>query len=435
MKVNIFDYYDQNTQNLIQSLKTAQLNRQSLFVHYDGELPEGALSPFTFFTKVQETNRRGLFFNRVPVPEFYDIIVGGANSARIQYDGRTAGLITFRREGYRLVDNVVWYSAEDGDKVIKKDFYNIAGIHFATTYFQDGEEYETKYFHEDTTVITENHDSGIIKLQYQGQVHDFANLTMFFSYFLQEAKIDPTDIVINSLSYPLFIAHLLNNQNTTLFWQEPLADNVPGNMVGELEQRQAVTKIIFGNQTQLNQVANQFPQTAVQLAYLSNIGEFVRETQYRPRAFVLTNSDDLRGLNEILTRLPQLHVTVAAFTEMSKKLLDQGDQHQNLRLLPSFSPRGIQKELADADIYLDINAGGKVGNIMREAYQNHMLILTDQNVKTENYKSLDYQQTSTLIADLIAILSDQNMWQAKLEQLISQNGPLSTAADYQKLLS
>lgn len=434
MKVNIFDYYDENSENLLQSLKTAKLPRKSLFVHYNGELPKGAMSPYTFFTGLKETNTQGRFFNKVEVPDFYDIIVGGANSARIQYDMRTAGLIKFRQEGYRLVDNVVWFSAENGDKVVRKDWYNIAGNLYASTYFKDGQAYDTKYFKDGATVITENHNSGMIKLQYQGKVHNFVNITAFFIFFLQEAKINALDIVINSLSYPLFITHVLANKNTTLFWQEPLGDNVPGNMVDELENQLSFKQIIFNDESQLQLVQEKYPDTNVKLTYLSNIGEFSRKTKYRPNAFVLTNSDDLRGLDEILTGLPDLNVTVAAFTEMSKKLLEQGDKYHNLRLLPNFAPREVHLELEKADIYLDINAGGKVGNVMRHAYQNRMIILSDQSVKNGKHRSLVYNSTQLLQADLTAILADKHVWDAKLAQMISQNGPVSTATDYRELL-
>lgn len=435
MKVNIFDYYDENTENLLQSLKTAKLPRKSLFVHYNGRLPKDAMSPFTFFTGLKETNTQGRFFNRVDVPDFYDIIVGGANSARIQDAMRTAGLITFRTEGYRLVDNVSWFSKEDGNTVIRKDWYNIAGDLYASTYFNNGEAYATRYFKDGEPVITENHHSGIIELRYQDKTYDFANITSFFVFFLQEAKINALDIIINSLSYPLFIAHTLHNEKkTTLFWQEPLGDDVPGNMVAELENQTSFKQIIFSDESQLKFVSERFPETKVQLTYLSNIGEFTRKPKYRNKAFVLTNSDDLRGLDEILTALPDLKVTVAAFTEMSKKLLDQGDKYQNLQLLPNFAPREVYLELEKADIYLDINAGGKVGNVLRHAYQNHMIILTDQNVQIGKYKSLVYNGTQPLVTDLKAILADKSVWDAKLTQMISQNGPVSTVTDYRKLL-
>ena len=434
MKVNIFDYYDENTENLLQSLKTAKLPRKSLFVHYNGRLPKDAMSPFTFFTGLKETNTQGLFFNRVAVPAFYDIIVGGANSARIENGMRTVGLITFRSEGYRVVDNVTLFSKEDGDTVVRKDWYNISGDRYATTYFKDGEQYATRYFKDGQPVITENHRSGIIELRYQDKTYDFANITAFFVFFLQEAKINALDIVINSLSYPLFIAHTLHNEKTTLFWQEPLGDDVPGNMVAELENQTSFKQIIFSDESQLKFVSDRYPDTKVKLTYLSNIGEFARKTKYRHQAFVLTNSDDLRGLDEILTALPDLKVTVAAFTEMSKKLLEQGDKYQNLSLLPNFAPREVHLELEKADIYLDINAGGKVANVLRYAYRNHMIILTDQDVKAGRYKSLVYDGTNALIADLTALLNDKTVWDDKLRQMISQNGPVSTATNYRKLL-
>lgn len=74
MKINIFDRYNENAKKLMHSLATAGMESKSLFVHYDGELPKGGMSPYSFFTKLpEESEEQGLFFDQVVTPEFYAI--------------------------------------------------------------------------------------------------------------------------------------------------------------------------------------------------------------------------------------------------------------------------------------------------------------------------------------------------------------------------
>nr|AIA83725.1 CAZy families GT8 protein [uncultured bacterium] len=58
--------------------------------------------------------------------------------------------------------------------------------------------------------------------------------------------MQPSEIYINSLSYPLFISRALNiGRQTTLFWQEAMGQEVPGNMKNELEKAVTLKRIFL----------------------------------------------------------------------------------------------------------------------------------------------------------------------------------------------
>lgn len=436
MKVNIFDFYNEQTRTLLQSLKTAELERTSLFVRYQGELPAGAMSPFTYFTGISEANRDGRFFNQVVIPEFYEIRHTDGLGANIEFLKQIVGRINYRHKGYRLVDSVDWYDKPDNKQLIKKDLYNIAGDHYATTFYNAGKAYATEYYRNGATAIVENLETQTIELTYQAQTHFFDNLTQFFLYFLKVADITVTDNYINSLSYPLFISGAIANvPNTTLFWQEPMGAEVPGNMANELEHPKALQQIVFDKEAYLAEVIKLYPDTTIQLDYLSPIGVFKRQTAYRKAAFILTNSDNMPGLETILETFSELTVTVAAQTNMSDKLLNIGEKYPNLRLIPSISDAHLADELEKADIYLDINAGNKVGDILKRAYQAQMLILSLAKFKQNNYRSLVFEDTKTICDAIANALNKQASWRKMLNQLIEQGGKQSTVADYQQALA
>lgn len=436
MKINIFDYYNDNTKRLINSFETAKISRKNLFVHYDGNLPEKSGNPFTFFMGLEDSNKEGLFFNEVDVPEFYDIKHVSGTDANIETMGHVVGRVNYRKEGFRLVESVDWFLNYDKKNVIKRDFYNIEGYHYASSFYSNDKKYLTEYYKNSETVIIENLNTRKIQLINNSKKIIFNNLTEFFIYYLEKANIAVEDIVINSLAYPLFIAKSMTNiANTTLFWQEPLGENVPGNMVEELNEPMALKQIIFNDKKHLQQVEDKYPSTEIELGYLSDIGEFTRKNIFRKKAFILTSSDRIFGIEDILTTFPDLDITVAAYTNMSTKLEHLGTQYRNLHLIPSLAPKNLESELEKFDIYLDINAGMKVDNILKKAYRHKMLILSLDKVKISDYKSLNFADISSLCNELSNTFSSKSNWIFNLNKMIQQNGETSTISDYQKIMN
>lgn len=439
MKVNIFDKYDDNTKTLIQSFETAEIKRKHLFVRYDGDLPENSLDPFTFFTEINDKtiDIEGKFFNQVTVPDFYDIRHIDGGSANIEYMGKIAGKIYYRKEGYRLVDRVDWLATENTNNIIKRDHYSRMGKHYASTFFSLNDPYKKEYYNtEGEVIISESLLHHTFQIHQGKIVRHFGNITQFFMYFLKKAKIQVSDIYINSLSIPLFISVALNiGAKTTLFWQEPLSETPPGNMVHELKNQTCLRQIIFMKETQLKQIKSSFPLTKISLNYLSNIGKFSRDNYFRNSALILTNSDNIYGLQDILENFPELVITVAAYTNMSTKLLNLGDKFDNLILIPSITDDELQNELQKADIYLDINHGIKVGNILKQAYQQHMIIFAYKEVAVSGEQNIIFDDIRSLCNHLSYIMTDRTNWQKLLIKTLEKDGHQSKINDYYSVLN
>lgn len=437
MEINIFDRYDAQSKKLIHSLETAGIHRDNYFVHYDGDLPAQGSSPYTYFTGIGSQEKEGLFFDKVKIPQFYGIRHIDGGSANIEYLDRVVGKIHYRDEGYRLVNTVEWYSAENIQLPVKVDRYNRYGQHYSTTFTNENGAYLTEYYDASgDLIISEN------LMPYSLVLHDrlgekhFDNLTQFFIYYLKIINVNVSGTYINSLSYPLFISRLLGiRRGTTLFWQEPLADDVPGNMKDELITPKALNQVVFMNYNHMLKVAKLFPKTEIGLNYLSPIGEFVRENHFRMSAFILTNSDNIYGIRDILTSFPELNVTIAAYTNMSQKLLHLEDEFSQLTLIPSIDQDQLSIALAESDIYLDINYGLKVDHIIERAYQQHMIILSYKEVAQYDTNSLIFEDVRDLCNNLSYILTDRTNWQTLMTKMIDKNGIQSTIKDYQKTLN
>ena len=94
----------------------------------------------------------------------------------------------------------------------------------------------------------------------------------------------------------------------------------------------------------------------------------------RPEAVILTNSDQIEHLDEVVQAMPNIHFHIAAITEMSSKLL-AFKKYNNVHLYPNATTKQIQKLYQTSDIYLDINHGNEILDAVRGAFEQNMLIV------------------------------------------------------------
>ena len=83
---------------------------------------------------------------------------------------------------------------------------------------------------------------------------------------------------------------------------------------------------------------------------------------------------------------------------------------------------------------LDINHGLKVGDILKRAYQQNMIIFSYKEVAQAENQGLIFDEVRDLCNLLSYILTERTNWQKLLTKMVEKNGPQSTLQDYQKVL-
>ena len=153
--IQLFDIYNQESQDLNYSLTEAGLSDLAVVIEPDGFLPDGVVSPFTYYLGYD--SGKPLYFNQVPVPAFWEI-AGDNQSAMINDLNQERAVIHFA-DGLqaRLVKKVEWKTP--AGRIFQVDHYNRFGICFAkTTYDVSGQAIMTSYRDVDQKeVILENH--------------------------------------------------------------------------------------------------------------------------------------------------------------------------------------------------------------------------------------------------------------------------------------
>jgi hypothetical protein len=206
-------------------------------------------------------------------------------------------------------------------------------------------------------------------------------------------------------------------------------------MAAELTEPKALTGIVFVEEQARRTVAAAYPHTALSLSYLSHLGQFADHPGYDPRrTFTLTNTDDIPWLGELLDAFPDVTFSVAALTLMSDKLHALGRAHANLALTPVITHTGIREELGRASVYLDINTGAHVLDVVKAAYYLDLVVLTAARYAKAPGHSLIFPTAADLVTRLRAVLASPRGRSAALTDLHTQHGPLSTSKDYHRLL-
>ncbi len=381
--INLFDTYDQNSWDLHYSLLMSGYQNTTIALNDDGFLPEDVTSPFQFFTGFdQVTEGRPLYFNEVPIPEFWEI-AGNNNQAEILDYDRKRGEIHYTQPTHkRLVKAVDWYDRQGRLRVT--DRYHRSGKLFGqTSYNEQGQAIFTTYLAPNQAeILVENHVTGDLTLNWQDKVYIFKTKHEFVRFYLKVSNLDLDRIFFNSLGLPFLATYYLEEAGQDiLFWQEPIGDEIPGNMQILLNGSPRPTKIIVQDYAAYERLmALATPEQQTRIAFLGFIYPFVRRNQGQANALILTNSDQLEQIDSLASQLPDLHFHIGALTEMSSRLMDLA-KYDNVSLYPNITQSAVDYLAKTCDYYLDINHYGEILSAVRMAFENHMLIVAFSNTR------------------------------------------------------
>lgn len=430
--IELYDRYSQESRDLHESLVATGFSQFGVVIDADGFLPDGLVSPFTYYLGYEKG--KPLYFNQVPVPAFWEIL-GDNQSARIEDVTQERAVIHYA-DGLqaRLVKQVDWKDLEG--RVRQVDHYNRFGARFATTtYSADSEPIMTIY--QDVNgqeVLLENHVTGDILLTLPGQsMRCFANKVEFIIFFLQDLGFDSHQLIFNTLATPFLVSfhHPDKSGSDVLVWQEPLYDAIPGNMQLILESDDVRTKkIIIPNKATYERALELTDEKYhAQFVHLGYHYQFKRDNFLRRDALILTNSDQIEQVEAIVEALPDVTFRIAAVTEMSSKLLDLL-RYPNVVLYQNASLQKIQELYQLSDIYLDINHHNELLQAVRQAFEHNVLILGfNQTVHNRFYIAPDHLFESSEVPALVDAIKLALSDISQMSQALGKQGQQANYVD------
>lgn len=435
--LNVFDTYSRESQDLLHSMQESGFTHPTVVLEPNGFLPDGVESPFLYFLGQPKGEKRGRYFNEVPVPDFWEIS-GDNSSAKVNYYGQEKARIAYHAASYkRIVESVEWL--DDKGQVVMIERYDQYGRKIAiTTCDAQGHPLVTTYFEGDTERLTENHQTGdlILTLEHQ-PMRIFKNRLDYFVFYLEYRGFNLDGLVYNTLATSFSLSLQLGNKGIkgrdVLVWQEPLHDSLPGNMQLILKSPEIRTKKILIPQNATYHRALQLSSQGQHASFgpLGYLYDFKVKDDIRKDAFVLTNSDQIEALTYLVESLPDVTFRVAALTEMSASLLSMV-RYPNVVLYQNISQERIQELLKISSIYLDINHYAEVQGIVRKAFEHQQVILAfSHTVHDRTYLAqaniFEQGKEADLVARIKEIYQSVDRYKEAVAQQISQSSSIDSA--------
>ncbi len=437
------DRLNEEAGNLMYSFARAGYDVQTVVSSYDGYMPEGILSPYGFYVNGKKEPEPGLprYFNQIDLPDFWEIESTTTSGEVHEYEDLRARLFYAEPKSERHLKIIDWI--DKNGKARCSDHYDRYGRRFAQTILDRNQKpvHKTYYDADGREVITENLNTGDIILTDEGRNYFFRSKADFIAHFLQHSGLNTDRLMFNSLSTPFFAADILQHTNprkrNVLFWQEPIAEDIPGNMRSILDRGAAGVSVIAVQRQDAYKKIRELAVDQTRFKKLGYIYPSLRENKGSHNALVFTNSDQVEKLAELVKSLPDVHFHVGALTEMSPKLLIM-EMMQNVTLYPAIWEKTISELWSKCDIYLDINHGGEILEAVRTAFLNNQLVFafgsTAHNrffTDTANiFEPGEYQKMADRIKSILS--DDKKMKEALKAQRMHAHE--ADEKDYQEVL-
>lgn len=408
--INLFDNYSKETRDLHESLKKSGFQHPTIVIEPNGFLPDDVISPYMYFLNNKKDVERGCFFNEVKVPDFWEILGDGSSATVKNYEKVQARINYSKETNNRIVESVEWL--DDDSNIYQIDHYDKYGNVFAkTTVDKEGKYLISTYFDNNKDEkLVENHVTGDLILTLENEpMFIFHNRVEFVNFFLRYLEFDKSTIFYNTLANSFLVSHYSTEPGKDLlFWQEPIGDEIPGNMALILNNENHRTKkIVVPNKDTYEKIKSLLPDHQKdKIVSLGYVYDFKRSNNSRKDAFIFTNSDQIEHLETLVQNLPEVTFRVAARTEMSPKLMSMV-KYPNIVLYQNIDKERIDYIFETSDILLDINYYTEVMSSTRRAFENNMLVLGfSQTIHNDRYIAKDLIFDKDDVMQMISTIQD-----------------------------
>jgi len=123
-----------------------------------------------------------------------------------------------------------------------------------------------------------------------------------------------------------------------------------------------------------------------------HVGEFelISSLDKEFSCLTLTNSQDLEGIEELITALPDVVFHIAAWTDMGDKLTKLA-VHDSVRLHPQIVPPVLDKLKQSTNLYLDINHGSADENFLKSLQEQEKTLVAFQSTHHGNLGQIIFE--------------------------------------------
>lgn len=326
------------------------------------------------FCGISEKNdmlkEKELYYAFIDIPQYWSVRADGLNGAIYDNKTKKANIYFKNPIEKRMVSRVEWI--DRNNTVYRIDYYNKYGYKYCSENVSGGNVIGREFYDRngDIKVIEQNCSKTYTTLGTGISPKSYRGFADYLEAYLKSNEIYDENIWLTSDEILNKFAGDYGNFKISYLPQNRLNSDFK-----ETNQTNTSFRILCSEEQQVNwyKENSDCKCDRLYLYFENNKSKFGKM-----EAFIITESDQLEYIEQLINDFPAITFHIAASTNMSDKLT-RLDINNNVELYPCITEQKRKGLFEKCDIYLDINHSRELYNAVNQALINNMLILAFDN--------------------------------------------------------
>lgn len=313
---------------------------------------------------------KDLYYAFIDIPQYWSVRADGVNGAIYDNKTKKANIYFKNPIEKRMVSRVEWI--DRNNTVYRVDYYNKYGYKYCSENVNDGNVTAREFYDRngDIKVIEQTGPKTYTLLGMGISPRSYRGFADYLEAYLKSGEIYDENIWLTSDEVLNKFAGDYGNFKISYLPQNRLNSDLT-----KITQTNTEFRILCSEEQQVNWYKDNSDCKCDRLySYFEN-----NKSKFgKKEAFIITETDQLEYIEQLINDFPEITFHIAASTIMSDKLTKL-DINNNVELYPCISEQKIEELFERCDIYLDINHYRELYNAVNQALINNMLILAFDN--------------------------------------------------------
>lgn len=311
-----------------------------------------------------------LYYAFIDIPQYWGVRADGLNGAIYDNKNKKANIYFKNPKEKRMVSRVDWI--DRNNTVYRIDYYNKYGYKYCSENVKCGNVISREFYDRngDIKVIEQTVSKTYTTLGTGISPRSYRGFADYLEAYLKSNEIYDENIWLTSDEILNKFAGDYGNFKISYLPQNRLNSDLT-----ETNQTNKAFRILCSEEQQVNwyKENSDCKCDRLYLYFENNESKFGKK-----EAFIITETDQLEYIEQLINDFPEIIFHIAASTIMSDKLT-RLDINNNVELYPCITEQKRKELFERCDVYLDINHYRELYNVVNQALINNMLILAFDN--------------------------------------------------------
>lgn len=313
---------------------------------------------------------KDLYYVFIDISQYWGVRADGLNGAIYDNKTKKANIYFKNPKEKRMVSRVEWI--DRNNTVYRIDYYNKYGYKYCSENVKGGNVISREFYDRngDIKVIEQTVSKTYTTLGTGISPRNYRGFADYLGAYLKSNEIYDENIWLTSDEILNKFAGDYGNFKISYLPQNRLNSDLT-----ETNQTNKAFRILCSEEQQVNwyKENSDCKCDRLYLYFENNESKFGKK-----EAFIITETDQLEYIEQLINDFPEIIFHIAASTIMSDKLT-RLDINNNVELYPCITEQKRKELFERCDVYLDINHYRELYNAVNQALINNMLILAFDN--------------------------------------------------------